>query len=702
MRVSKLAALMVSAAALSIIPMTGAFAESGETLVNSVAASAATSVEDEGIIVKKGRAETAVFGKRPFMRSPRLSPDGTKLAVMMSKDGTDNLGWIDLSKPGSAPNFFVQAEEYREAGDRTVQSWFWVGNRTIVMDLASREIIGGQRGDLGRLAAYDIETKKTTPLAWDNAGADATSVPYTDDEKEIIYIERDTIKDGDYKGNPEIVEVNVRTGKLRIVQRPNVEVSGWFVDGKGVVRAGAGGNGDNGKQRLLYRSDEKGTFKTVQNISDTTFTGTQIYPSVFLDEPDMAYATSNKDGFRKVYKVNLKTMEIVGEPIFGLKNYDVGGIVSNKEDNDIAGVSYTTSRSRTRWFDGRRAEIQKILEEQFGKNNVQIGSANDDVTKIIVFVAKAEQAGAYYLFETETGKMNILGYYHPILKDQEMNPMDSIRYKASDGVEIEAVVTYPRHRENRQNLPVIVMPHGGPFGVRDEEEFGFFPWHQAMAELGYVVIQPNYRGSGGYGKEFVKIGRKPDGYGKRMQDDLNDALTWFSQSGLIDKNRACIMGWSYGGYATARGAQRDPDVWKCAIAGAGVYDMSMMNRWDEVNLSSFSARFQDTSDDPNGISSARNTDGKWAPILIVAGLRDARIPIEQSRTLVSRLKGSGKKEGVDFRYIEQPKGTHNLPYEDVHIEWLKEAEAWARRFNPAYIGTDPDKELTPTITVSGN
>ena len=702
MRVSKLAALMVSAAALSILPMTGAFAESGETLANSVAASAATSVEDEGIIVKKGRAETAVFGKRPFMRSPRLSPDGTKLAVMMSKDGTDNLGWIDLSKPGSAPNFFVQAEEYREAGDRTVQSWFWVGNRTIVMDLASREIIGGQRGDLGRLAAYDIETKKTTPLAWDNAGADATSVPYTDDEKEIIYIERDTIKDGDYKGNPEIVEVNVRTGKLRIVQRPNVEVSGWFVDGKGVVRAGAGGNGDNGKQRLLYRSDEKGTFKTVQNISDTTFTGTQIYPSVFLDEPDMAYATSNKDGFRKVYKVNLKTMEIVGEPIFGLKNYDVGGIVSNKEDNDIAGVSYTTSRSRTRWFDGRRAEIQKVLEEQFGKNNVQIGSANDDVTKIIVFVAKAEQAGAYYLFETETGKMNILGYYHPILKDQEMNPMDSIRYKASDGVEIEAVVTYPRHRENRQNLPVIVMPHGGPFGVRDEEEFGFFPWHQAMAELGYVVIQPNYRGSGGYGKEFVKIGRKPDGYGKRMQDDLNDALTWFSQSGLIDKNRACIMGWSYGGYATARGAQRDPDVWKCAIAGAGVYDMSMMNRWDEVNLSSFSARFQDTSDDPNGISSARNTDGKWAPILIVAGLRDARIPIEQSRTLVSRLKGSGKKEGVDFRYIEQPKGTHNLPYEDVHIEWLKEAEAWARRFNPAYIGTDPDKELTPTITVSGN
>ncbi|MCC6478673.1 alpha/beta hydrolase family protein [Sphingorhabdus sp.] len=657
---------------------------------------------DNVIRVQNGRVDTAVFGKRPFMRSPRLSPDGTKLAVMMSKDGTDNLGWLDLAQPGAKPNFFVQAEEFRDAGDRTVSSWQWVGNKTIVVTLASREIINGQRGDLRRLAAYNIETGKMTPLAWDNAGADASDILFVDDDKGTILIQRDTIKDLDYKGNPEVIEVDVTTGKIRIVQRPNVEVSGWFVDGKGVVRAGASSDGDSGKQRLMYRSDASGTFKTVQNVADSSFTGTQIYPSIFLDEPDMAYATSNKDGFRKVYKVNMKTMQVVGEPVFGLKSYDVGGVISNEDDNQLAGVSYTTTRDKTRWFDGRRAEIQRLLEEQFGKGNVALGSANDDVTKIVVFAGKAEQPGTYYLFDTESGKLGLLGYYHPVLKDMEMNPMDSIRYKASDGMEIEAVVTYPRHRAQRKNLPVVVMPHGGPFGVRDQEEFGFFPWHQAMAELGYVVIQPNYRGSGGYGKEFNKEGRKPEGYGKRMQDDLNDVVSWFSQTGLIDRNRACIMGWSYGGYATARGAQRDPDLWKCAIAGAGVYDMPMMNRWDQVNLSSFSSKFQDTSNDPEGISPARNTDGKWSPILIVAGLRDQRIPIEQSRTLVSRLKGSGKKEGVDFRYIEQKQGTHNLPYEDVHIEWLVEAENWLRRFNPAYIATDPDKELPVSIKAAAN
>lgn len=690
-----MSALLVGAALVSVPASVSANAD-----VSASAAASTAAAADDTIVVTKGRVATEVFGKRPFMRSPRLSPDGTKIAVMMSKDGVDNLGYLDVTKPGSAPVFFAQAEEFREAGDRTIGSWRFVGNRTIVFSVLSREIIGGRRSDVARLVTYDLESKKISPLAWDGAGGDGADILYIDDENEKILVQRDVLKDLAYSPNPEVIEADVRTGKFRIVQRPNVEVTGWFVDGKGVIRAGAGGDGDSGKQRLMYRSDDKGTLKTVQNEADTTFTGQQIYPSIFLDEPDMAYATSNKDGYRKVYKINMKTMQVVGDVVYGIKGYDVGGLRSNADDNQLVGVDYTTNRNRTRWFDPRMAEIQTLLEEQFGKGNVAIGSTNKDDTKVIVIAGKVNQPGTYYLFDTETGKLNPLGSFHPILKDQEMNPMDSIRYKASDGLEIEAVVTYPRHRPHRKNLPVIVMPHGGPFGVRDVEEFGFFPWHQAMAELGYVVIQPNYRGSGGYGKEFTKAGRKADGYGKRMQDDLNDALSWFGQSGLIDPKRACIMGWSYGGYATARGAQRDPDLWKCAIAGAGVYDMAMMNRWDEVNLSSFSAKFQDTSDDPVGISPARNTNGKWSPILIVAALRDARIPIEQSRTLVSRLKGSGKKEGVDFKYIEQPKGTHNLPYEDVHIEWLKEAEAWAERFNPAYIASDPDKAPPVTVTVA--
>lgn len=654
---------------------------------------AAQATDSATIVVNapRGRVDTAVFGKRPFMRSPRLSPDGTKIAVMMTKDGVDFLGYIDATKPGSAPVFFAQAEEFREAGDRTIGSWRFVGNRTIVFTVASREILGGRRSDVLRLVTYDLESKKISPLAWDGAGGSGAGILFIDDEKETILVSRDVLKEMNYSGNPEVIEVDVRSGKFKTVMRPNVEVRSWLVDGKGVIRAGVGSDSDSGKQRLMYRSDANGILKTISNEADTTFTGTQIVPDIFLDEPDMAYATSNKDGFRKVYKVDLKTMQIVGEPVFGVKGYDIDGVIANETGNALAGVSYTSTKQRTRWFDPRLAEVQKLMDEDFGRGNAQILSTNDGDTKILMRIAKVNAPGGYYLFDTETGHLNLVGWAHPVIKDFELNPTNSVRYKASDGMEIEAVVTYPRHRTSRRNLPVIVMPHGGPYGVRDQEEFGFFPWHQAMAELGYVVIQPNYRGSGGYGKEFVKEGRKPNGYGLRMQDDLNDVLTWFGQTGLIDPKRACLMGWSYGGYATARGAQRDPDKWKCAIAGAGVYDFPMMKAYDTRAFGDFGANFQATADDLIGISSARNTDGPWTPILIVAGLRDARIPIEQSRTLVSRLKSSGKKEGTDFRYVEQPKGTHNLPYEDVHIEWLKEAEAWAERFNPAYIATDPDK-----------
>lgn len=654
---------------------------------------AATDIVVKGI---KGRAPTEVFGKRPFMRNPSISPDGTKIAVMMSRNGIDNLGIIDLNKPGSTPKFFVRAEEFREAGDRTVSGWSWVGNRTVLFTLASREIIGGRRADLLRYVAYDLESGSLTPLAWEGASGNGIQILYRDHAKERVLMQRTSFRNEQNEFRPEVIDLDVRTGKFSTVQRPNVFVSQWIADGKGVIRAGIGGD-DDGKQRLMYRSTPDEPLKTIANEKDTTYTGTQITPDIFTLEGDIAYATSNKDGFRKVYRINMATMEIVGKPVFEVPGHDVSGLVPSKDNNRLIGVRYITNKQRTRWFDGRLNEIQKFFDEDFGVGNAQIMSANDDYTKLVVFIAKPSEPGTYYIYDTVSGNLGILGNFHPELQDADMNPTETIRYKASDGMEIPAVVTYPRHRPNRRNLPVIVMPHGGPFGVRDEEEFGFFPWHQAMAELGYVVIQPNYRGSGGYGKQFVLEGRKPNGYGQRMQDDLNDALTWFGQTGLIDPKRACIMGWSYGGYATARGAQRDPNVWKCAIAGAGVYDFPMMKAFDQGTFGSFGANFQATADNLVAISSARNTDGQWSPILIVAGLRDARIPIEQSRTLVSRLKASGKQEGVDFRYVEQPKGTHNLPYEEVHIEWLVEAEKWADRFNPAYIPSDSDYARKPAI-----
>lgn len=652
----------------------------------------AVTLSQPAVAQDKDGVETAVFGMKPFMQRPRISPDGSKVAVKLSADGKDYIALVDLNNPSAKPEIIVAAEQVREAGDRNAADWRWVGNKNLVITIQSRENFFGTLADLGRLVAYNLTTKKMTPLAWDGAGASASTILHVDDMNETFLLQRSSAdkNNTERQGLPEVVKVDVNTGKFNIEQRTNPVVQQWMADGKGVIRAGMSQDGDSGKQRLMYRSTANDTLQTISNVADETFTGTQIVPEIFLEEPDMAYATSNKDGYRKVYKVNLKTMEI-GKPIFEREGYDVGQLIPNRERNDLLGIGVTEESGRQFWIDPDMQTIQDLLEEEFGKGNVQLESRDDKKENYVFFIGKPNQAGGYYLYNVATGKFGLIGWFNSKLQDKELNPTYTVRYTARDGLQVPTVVTLPRHRKDKQNLPVVVMPHGGPFGIRDSEEYGSFPWHQAIAEMGYVVIQPNYRGSGGYGKEWVMKGRQADGYGKRMQDDLNDALTWFGKEGLIDPKRACIMGWSYGGYATARGAQRDPDVWRCAIAGAGVYDMAMMNRWDETHLSSFSAKFQDTSDDPNGISSAQNTDGKWSPILIVAGLRDARIPIEQSRTLVSRLKGSGKVEGTDFKYIEQPKGTHNLPYEEVHTQWLEEAGAWLARFNPAYVDGDGDK-----------
>lgn len=643
---------------------------------------------------KTGRVATEVFGRKWNLNDPRLSPDGTKMVYQLAERGENYIAWIDLSKPGSKPNLIAKSGYVKEQGDRQIVAWRFVGNDTIVATLFGRETFFGSLGDLSRLVAYDINEKNPSPrpLAWDGTAGNGGNILHIDHENKTLLLQRSSIDD---QGRPEVVNVDVNSGKYSMVQRTNPIVDGWFADSKGIVRGGFS-NSRGGTQKMLYRSDGSGPIKTISKVKDEDFTGGALIPSAFLNEPDMAYAISNKSGYAKAYKVNLATQEFV-ETVKETEGYDVEGVITSAHTGKVMGFSLFNGRSYVEYIDPVAKEVQSFLDDEFGKHNASIVSSSADFDKLVIEVAKPNQLATYFYYVLSTGEFRPLGYQSNILKNAEINPMEAVDYKASDGMKIQAIVTYPRHRQHRKNLPVIVMPHGGPFGVKNEVEFGFFPWAQAMAEQGYVVIEPNYRGSGGYGTEFVKEGRKPDGYGVRMQDDLNDAVTWFSQTGLVDANRACIMGWSYGGYAAARGAQRDPNVWKCAMAGAGVYDIPLMNDYDLRVFGTFGASYQATSDDPVGTSPARFTDDKWSPIMILAGARDARIPLEQGRTLSSRLKGSGKVEGQDFKYIEQKTGTHNLPYEDVHIEWLEESAAWAQRFNPAYIASDPDKPMPVKI-----
>lgn len=649
--------------------------------------------------VPDGRIETAVFAQLPFMQQPRLSPDGGKVVLRVSSGGTDYLAWIDVATPNSRPVLIAAAGEYKDVGDRTMVAHRWVGNENIVFTLASREMIYGQRFDVTRLVGYNIRTKKLTPLGWEDATGQASEILHIDHDSNKVLFERENRRYGTERWQlPEVVRVDVTNGNVETVVRPNPIVSSWFADGKGVVRVGTGYDRQTGKVRLLYRSGPGGNFDTVYNQADRDFTDSTIVPLIFLDEPDMAIVRANRDGFQKIYKANLKTMEL-GKPIFERPGYDVATAYSDSDRRKVLGFGVVENSAEYHWIDPDRREIQAYLDEAMGKGAATIVSASRDDSKLLIHAGTASQAGAYYYYDVTTGRFGRLGWRDERLKDMRLNPVSTVRYRASDGETVAGVLTMPRHRRGK-NLPLIVMPHGGPFGVRDAEEYDH--WPQSMAELGYVVIQPNYRGSGGYGSEWVKKGRS-NGFGLRMQDDLNDAITHLAAQGIVDPKRVCMMGWSYGGYASARAAQRDPDKYRCTIAGAGVYDLPMMRIYDKEYLGAFGAKYLTAgAPDLDAVSPAANTKGRWAPIMIVHGKKDQRVPVAQGRTLVSRLKDSGKRQGEDFDYLEQPNNTHNLPYNEDRVGWLAAAERWLAKHNPAYIDSDTDKPVPVRITMASS
>jgi dipeptidyl aminopeptidase/acylaminoacyl peptidase len=306
-------------------------------------------------------------------------------------------------------------------------------------------------------------------------------------------------------------------------------------------------------------------------------------------------------------------------------------------------------------------------------------SADKARRKIIFHLGAPDQAGSFNLFDTSTGDVKMIGWINSDLKDMKLNPVKTIRYQASDGKTISAVLTMPRLKQGQKKLAAIVLPHGGPWS-RDYETWDM--WAQPLAELGYVVVQPNFRGSSGFGKEWEAAS---DGnWGTRMQDDLNDAITHLASQDIIDAKRVCIFGWSYGGYAASRAAQRDGDKYRCAISGAGVHDLPDMVAYDRDYLGRYGSKYIGAAASKLAdVSPARHASEYSAPIMIVHGAKDERVPVDQSRSLVKKLKSAGKVEGRDFVYLEQPRNTHHLPLEEDRIQLLEEMKKFLAQHNPS-------------------
>ena len=609
------------------------------------------------------------FAALPAIESPKLSPSGSAVAMAVNRDGEQMLMISPLISNGKAAAAI-------NVGDNDLNWWTWVNDDWLVAGVGGvKNMSAGEEWYITRAVAVSSDGTKIKWLASEDAGQNADDIIWTakDGSANVLLAYQSSIYYEDEGFFPQVDMIDLASGKQKVIVKPVRHVSNWYADGNGVVRMGIGTQEGSRMMRLLYRKTNNDLFKTVERA----FVGKDqslLVPHIFGADGTTAITVAEKDGFDGVFSMNLQTFEL-GEEIHRVPNYDVSGVHSDRSRTQLTGIAYTDQRPRIRWIDPIIADVQQALEQSVPGKDVRLMSMDDTQTVFIAKIGAASTPGSFYLFDKRTAKMQRFGFANDRIKGASLAPVKSVRFAARDGVEIEAILTLPKDRPTSK-LPLMLMPHGGPF-ARDEESWDW--WAQFLADRGYAVLQPNYRGSSGYGSEFAKKGAGQ--WGMAMQDDLDDAVKWAVGQSIADPARVCIVGASYGGYAAMRAAERGEKPYRCAVSYAGVSDLKVMRRYDGQFLNGRFATewLREQAPDLDAVSPIKRPQNFAIPILLVHGKKDRRVPYKQSASLAEKLQKAGKS----VRYVEQPLGDHHFTREADRIEFLTELEKFLDAHNPA-------------------
>ena len=603
-----------------------------------------------------------VFAALPAIDHPKLSPDGTKIAGKIGINGKQVLLVQPLFGDGK-PSALAE-------GKIDINWWEWVNDNWLVVGVGDNDVLYNEDVYVTRIAGVSADMKTIKWVDPNRSGVDADNVIwYAEDGSPRVLLSKETGVQNETQWYPSVFDVDVSTGKAKLVVPSMDEVWDWDADASGTVRYGVIWHDDK-KRGVVYRGPGGGKFVRVMfgKREEDSIPEPAIYRA-----DGSALAFDDGDGRDAVYEMSLPSFAL-GKKLLGDPRYDIETIVTNPAGNDVAGFRVTDKRNHIQWLDPDLKDIQSGLDQTLGVGNGRIISWSRDRKKILVEVGTPAQAGGLYYWNTDGARMDLVAWNNTTLKNRTLSPVSTVEYKARDGTAIEAVLTMPRGRPTK-GLPLIVMPHGGP-GARDSEEFDW--WAQYLAELGYAVIQPNYRGSTGYGKAFHDLGKGE--WGLKMQDDLIDAISWAAAQGIADPKRVCIVGASYGGYAAMRGAQRDGGHYRCAVSYAGISDLGAMLRYDRNLLGRGVVDYwKKQAPDFTAVSPKFHAAEFGAPILIAHGVEDKRVPVKQSRMLVGELQKAGKP----FEYLEQKLGDHHFSRSEDRIEFLKAVKAFLEKYNPA-------------------
>ena len=372
--------------------------------------------------------------------------------------------------------------------------------------------------------------------------------------------------------------------------------------------------------------------------------------------------------------MKLWSIPLDGAPMKALledAGFDIDDIIADPLDDSILGATFAGA-APTRWLDARAERRNGGLHRSFAGAWIKLVGRSADYQRVVVRVEDASKPPIYYLVDYAAKSADIINEAYPLLADAQLGSVRELEYEARDKYPLMAYLTVPADMPEK-NLPFVVLPHGGPED-RDGESFDWIA--QFLASRGYAVLQPQFRGSTGFGREHAEAGQRQ--WGLRMQDDVTDAVRAVIDQGIADPKRICIAGASYGGYSALAGAAFTPELYACAASISGVSDLPAMLGYEsriagkESNTLDYWREHIGSPNDPNVIakSPARSAATVRAPILLLHGTEDTVVPITQSRAMANALKALNKPHEL----VELPGEDHWLSASVTRIRTLTELE----------------------------
>jgi dipeptidyl aminopeptidase/acylaminoacyl peptidase len=596
-------------------------------------------------------APLEAYGKLAAMENVAISPDGTKVAFAQVVNGRQAVV-IDQLDPAAIVAEFPPTEQ-------KVRALRWADNtHLLVVKSQSGYTIGINSAFSEWYLAYsfDIAKKKVTPLYshQDLGGSDSriqgeNTLNTIQGMPDVRTVKGQTVAFAhgvvfiDRLGIPALLSANLDDGSQTVVDHAGQanQSGGWMVDGTGVpmVRTSYDQKTHDWTLELKRNGAWTSTY-TVKALNET--------PALRGFSPDGAsllLQVIKDDGSVETRPMSLADGKL-GEP---LHQYDAFNDLLHDPTNQrvIGGVKIGMEPTYV-FFDPKDQANWDSVLKAFDGEQVDLASWSRDRSKMVVRVTGARSGILYAVVDLTSRKTTPIGQEYAGITPNDVADVNIASYRAGDGTKIDAFLTLPTGRDPK-NLPLIVLPHGGP-GARDDA--GFDWWAQALASRGYAVLQPQFRGSADLGWDLEQAGFGE--WGRKMQSDLSDGVKALAKAGLIDPKRVCIVGASYGGYAALAGVTLEKGVYRCAVSYAGISDMHRMiggqwAAWIDADKSSgarYLDRFVGAKDpaDPvyDQISPIRQVDKISVPVLLIHGRSDSVVPYEQSVLMEAAMKKAGK------------------------------------------------------------